>query len=129
MHEFDIIDKILKLITDEAGKQGFARIREAHLKVGRMNGLEKVHFDTVLSSNKEEKLKDMRLDVEEIPVQLFCNGCGNCYTDPRFDDPNFAHTTSHAPDLYIAPPCPECGSPRTRLVYGKELTLVSIDGE
>lgn len=129
MHEFDIIDKILNLISEEAGKQGFKRVKEAHLRVGKMNALEKEHFDTTLASRNEQKLENMNLNVEEIPVELFCNNCGSCYIDPRFDDPSFAHTTSHAPELYLAPPCPECGSPGARIIYGNELKLVWIDGE
>ncbi len=129
MHELDLVDKIIALITDQAKEQGFTTVREAHLRIGKMNGLVREHFTSMLTAQKEGPLASAELIVNDIPVELFCYSCGNCYIDTRFDDAHFAHATSHAPHLYLPPPCPECGGEKTRIISGTEMKLVSIEGE
>jgi hydrogenase nickel insertion protein HypA len=129
MHELDMIDKIFNLIADEAGKHDMKRVNEAHLEIGRMNGLERAHFDAALAARKDDALAGMKLTIDEIPVTLTCGNCNNSYVDERFGDPHFAHSTSHAPDLYIAPPCPACSKEGAEVARGREMKIVSIDGD
>jgi len=129
MHELEMIDKLINVVVDEAGKHNFKKINEVNLKVGRMNGLECHHFESAFASRSDESLKDTKITIDEIPVKLKCDICGEIYVDDRFKDAHFAHTTSHAPDMYIPPICPECGANKITVVEGKELTLASIDGE
>ncbi len=129
MHELEMIDKMINVVMDEATKHSFTKINEVQLKVGRMNGLERHHFESAFASRSDEALKNTTLTIEEISVELKCVTCGETYKDDRFTDPHFAHTTSHAPDMYMPPNCPECGSTKAEVLTGKELTLASIDGE
>ena len=129
MHELEMIDKVLRTIEDEAKKQGFTRINDAHLQIGKMNGLEKSYFLDAISSKKEGPLKSSKLNLEEMPVELECTHCKHKYIDKRFDDHHFAHTTSHAPYLYMPPSCPLCHKDGAKIVSGTQMKLVSIDGE
>jgi len=129
MHELEMIDKLINVVVDEATKHNFTKINEVQLKVGRMNGLEQHHFETAFTARPEDALKGTKLSIQEIPVKLKCEICGEIYVDDRFKDANFAHSTSHAPDMYIPPICPECGANKITVIEGKELTLASIDGE
>ena len=129
MHELEMINKLVNIVMDEANKNNFTRINEVHLKVGRMNGLERHHFESAFTTRAEDALKETTLTIDEIPVELKCTVCSKVYKDDRFKDPHFAHSTSHAPDLYQAPNCPECGSTKANILTGKELTIASIDGE
>jgi hydrogenase nickel incorporation protein HypA/HybF len=129
VHELEMIDKLINVVVDEAAKHNFTKINEVQLKVGRMNGLERHHFETAFTARPEDALKGTKLTIDEIPVKLKCQLCGEIYVDDRFKDPHFAHSTSHAPDMYIPPICPECGSSKIDVIEGKELTLASIDGE
>lgn len=129
MHELEMVERIISLIADQAKEQGFVQVREATLTIGRMNGLDEEHFSTALSSYKEGPLAQTKLNIEPIPVLLICNSCGACFEDPRFHDRGFAHSTSHAPNLYLAPSCPECGNEGARVISGQEMKLISIEGE
>lgn len=129
MHELDLIDKIFNVIVDHAKKQNFTHVDKVSLTVGRMNGLEKDHFTTTLASRKEDMLRDTNLVIEEIPVELECNHCHYHFLDQRFDDPHFAHATSHAPHMYLPPPCPACAKEGAKTLTGQEMTLASIEGK
>ncbi len=130
MHELDTVERVINLIADQATQQGFTQVREATLSVGKMNGLEISYFtDQIVATFNEGPLANTKLVVNEVPVELFCNHCGNLYVDSRFDDHRFAHATSHAPELYLAPPCPECGRENARVMSGTEMRLISIEGD
>lgn len=129
MHELEMIDKILNVIADQAKKQNFTRVKTATLKVGRMNGLEKHHFTTALAARRDEVLAGTEIDIDEIAVTVSCNHCKHQYIDERFNDPHFAHSTSHAPHMYLSPPCPSCAKEGTTVLTGQEMILTAIDGE
>ena len=129
MHQLDIVEKIINLIADRATQRGFNHVKEATVFVGKMNGLETAQFTSLLATRAEGSLANTKLVINEVPVELFCNHCGNLYRDLRFDDRGFAHMTSHAPKCYLPPPCPECGKENIRIVAGQEMRLVSIEGE
>lgn len=129
MHELEMIDKLINVVVKEANKHNFTKVNEVQLKVGRMNGLEKHHFETAFTARPEDALKGTKLNIDEISVKLKCETCGEIYVDTRFRDAHFAHSTSHAPDMYIPPTCPGCGANKITIIEGKELTLASIDGE
>jgi len=129
MHELDLIDKIFNVVVDQAKKQNFTHVDKVTLKVGRMNGLEKHHFTTALSAREEEMLRNTDLTIEEIPVKLACSNCDHRFVDHRFDDPHFAHATSHAPHMYLPPPCPSCSNEGAKALSGQEMTLTSIEGK
>ena len=66
MHELEMIDKLINVVVDEAGKHNFTKINEVQLKVGRMNGLERHHFESAFTARPDESLKGTKLTIEEI---------------------------------------------------------------
>ncbi|MFH1874080.1 MAG: hydrogenase maturation nickel metallochaperone HypA [Pseudomonadota bacterium] len=130
MHEITIAKKILETIELCAQDQGIAHLRLAKLRIGRMLGFEKEHLESALASfgNKKE-LKDLKFEIEAVPVKLRCEKCQKEFVDERFNDASFAHEVSHAPALYIPPKCQECLAMEVALVSGNEMELVSIEGD
>jgi len=129
MHELAIGETICKTIETEAAKRGMAKISHAKLKIGKMNAFQRENLEVCLKRYAtDERLSELKFEIEEIPVQLKCTVCNEEYTDDRFDDYDFAHKVSHAPALYEPPTCPECGAPATKItvISGQELELVSI---
>jgi hydrogenase nickel incorporation protein HypA/HybF len=124
MHELSIAQKILETIEAEAQKNNIARVTAAKLKIGKMAAFQKEQLEFCLNTyEKNESLKDMHFDIDEIPVELLCQDCG------RFNDHEVAHDYAHAPGLYIPPPCPSCKSKDVIMVSGSEMELTSIEGE
>lgn len=130
MHELGIAQRIIEIIEAEAFKNRLSRVRSARLRIGRMAAFRKEPLEFCLASYKKDAaLEGMAFDVEEVPVGLACSACGRRSTDSRFDDEEFAHEVAHAPSLYLPSPCPACGAEEVEVISGRELELVSIDGE
>lgn len=130
MHELSIAQRIIEIIEEEAAKNGIAKVALAKLKIGKMAAFQKEQLEFCLSSyEKNETLEDMRFEIEEVPVSISCKTCGKNFIDSRFDDGEFAHHIAHAPALYEAPECPSCKSTDVAVTSGREMELVSIEGD
>jgi hydrogenase nickel incorporation protein HypA/HybF len=130
MHELSIAQKIIETIEAEAQKNNIAKVTSAKLKIGKMAAFQKEQLEFCLNTyEKNESLKDMRFEINEIPVELSCRRCGMRFRDERFNDHEFAHDIAHAPALYIPPECPSCKSNDVTVISGSEMELTSIEGE
>lgn len=130
MHEFAMVDKIVKIAAEAAEKHGIDEVISVRLRVGKMAA---AHSEQLMmgftASSKGTRLDGARLIVEDVDVTLECDRCSHKFTDVRFDDNEFAHTIAHTPLSYSAPLCPHCGSERSKAMSGSELELVDIEGE
>lgn len=117
MHELAMVEKIIKIIEIEAQKNNISKVSIARLRVGKMAALQKDYL----------MFKDIKFEIDEVPVEIECKSCGEHFIDARFDNANFAHSISHAPLLYIPTPCPNCGEEGGVVIAGNELDLVSIE--
>jgi len=129
MHEMAIGETMLKIIDEQARKNNFTRIKSAKLRIGRMEAFEKANLELCLKTYNGGTLSDTKFEIEDVPVTLKCRECNQTYTDERFDDYGFAHRVAHAPGLYTPDPCPKCGSTSAEIATGKEMEIVSIEGE
>ena len=127
MHEIAISETILKVIAAEAKKRDMKKLRSAKLKIGRMKAFQKDNLVICLKGyGNNSALSGMDFEIIETPVKLECDSCHKKFGDPRFDELHFAHSISHAPEFYVPPACPDCGSSRSKVVEGNEMELVSI---
>jgi hydrogenase nickel incorporation protein HypA/HybF len=130
MHELSIVKKIIETAADAAKKAKIKSVNVIRIKVGKMVGLEAeqltILFDTF---EKNDSFTETKLEIEEIPVELKCLKCGHFFTDERFNNHNFAHSTSHAPVAYESPPCPKCTADKAEIIRGQELDLIDLEGE
>ena len=94
------------------GALGHPRVRAVHLKVGVLSGVVDeallFSFDVAAAGSP---LEGARLEIEKIPVTVFCDGCRR---DGIAADPWNLR-------------CPSCGAPAERLVCGRELELVGVE--
>lgn len=130
MHELALAQQLLDMIEENAKKHSLSSVKRARLRIGKMAAFKpdniKFCFD---SYRKDDLLKDIKLEIEAVPVELECKRCRHRWLDTRFDDPTFAHEIAHHPVQYQPPPCPKCGSTGAKLTGGNEMHLVEIEGE
>lgn len=111
MHELSIAMSIVELAEEEAERRG-VQIEAIHLKLGALSGVVR---EALLSSYEmaceDTPLRGSRLVVEEIPIIVFCPQCQ-------------ARRTLTSAQWFC---CPECGTPTSEILQGKELEVVALE--
>ncbi len=111
MHELSIALSMIEMATDEAAKRG-AKVDTLHLKLGALSGVVK---DALLFSwevaCQGTPLDGSRLEIEEIPVVVFCANCR-------------ANQTLEAINNFV---CPVCNAPVSDIISGKELQVTALE--
>ena len=112
MHELSIALSIIEMATEESNKRDGAKIDAVHLKLGKLSGVVK---DALLFSweiaCQQTSLEGSRLEIEEVPVIAFCESCRE----------NQAITAIN--NLI----CPQCETPATEIVSGRELMVTALE--
>jgi len=105
---------IVETAEEEAARQGSARVGTVFLRLGRLSGVVK---EALLSSYElvceGTSLEGSRLDIEEIPIEIYCRPCG----EPRTPKSDF---NFH---------CPVCGGPEIEVRQGKEIEIRALEIE
>jgi hydrogenase nickel incorporation protein HypA/HybF len=111
MHELSIAMSIVELAEEEAERRG-VHINAVHLKLGPLSGVVK---EALLSSYEmacaDTPLQGSRLVFEEVPVIVFCPHCQG-------------RRTLSSVQWFC---CPECGTPTSEVVQGKELEVTALE--
>jgi hydrogenase nickel incorporation protein HypA/HybF len=111
MHELSIAMSIVEMAQEEAERRG-VQVDAVHLRLGALSGVVK---EALLSCYEmacyETPLQGSRLVVEETPVVIFCPNCR-------------ARRPLSSVQLFC---CPECGTPASEVVQGKELEVVALE--
>ena len=114
MHELSVALSIIEGATEEARKHNDAKVKAVHLRLGAMSGVVK---DALLFSweivCQGTELETSRLEIEEIPVVVFCENCGE-------------NKMLGAINNIV---CPDCETPATQIVSGKELLVTALEIE
>jgi hydrogenase nickel incorporation protein HypA/HybF len=111
MHELSIAMSIVELAEEEAASRG-VQIDAVHLKLGSLSGVVK---EALLSCYEmacaNSPLQASRLIIEEVPVIIFCPACQ-------------AQRSLKSIQLFC---CPECGTPCSEILQGKELEVIALE--
>ena len=111
MHELSIAMSIVELAEEEAERRG-VQVNAVHLKLGALSGVVK---EALLScyemACENTSLQGSHLLVEDVPVVIFCPGCQ-------------VQRSLRSMQLFC---CPECGTPSSEIVQGKELEVVALE--
>jgi len=112
MHELSIALSIVEIAAEEAQRHGAARVEAVHLKLGALSGVVKdaLLFSWDLACN-DTPLAGSRLQVEEIPVRVWCPAC----------------QSERTLDADLDFRCPQCGGTATEVRSGRELELSAIE--
>lgn len=113
MHEFGIIDGVIKTVKQSAEDAGATKVYSIKLRVGDMTEAVEESLQFAYEVLTEGTiLEGSTLEVEAVHPRSRCVECGAEFEHDRF------HVR-----------CPECNSPATTLIAGKELEIASIDVE
>ncbi len=114
MHELSIAVTLVEIADRAAANAGLSQVTTAHLRLGQLSG---VVADALLFgydiATQGTRLEGSRLEIEEIPVVVFCSQC---------------QTDRPLPDIQLFR-CPACGGSTVVVTAGKEIELASIEGE
>jgi hydrogenase nickel incorporation protein HypA/HybF len=111
MHELSIAMSIVEMAEQEAQRHG-GRVAAVHLKLGMLSGVVK---EALLSSyemaSADTALAGSQLIVEDVPIIVYCPSCQE-------------QRQIKSAQWFC---CPECGTPTSEVVQGKELELVALE--
>lgn len=113
MHEFSIMQGVFKLLEDIAAKNNLIKISKVILRIGKLRQVSPDFLRFAFENIAQNTLVNgAELIIEEIPITMRCKSCNQEFTVEH-------HT-------YI---CPVCGAAKLELLTGKEILIVSVDGE
>jgi hydrogenase nickel incorporation protein HypA/HybF len=114
MHELSIAMSIIEMAEEESARRGGARVNAVHLKLGALAGVVK---EALLSSYalacEGTPLRGSHLLIEEVPVVVHCPQCN-------------APRTLDSLQWFA---CPECKSPVSEVLQGRELQVIALEIE
>jgi hydrogenase nickel incorporation protein HypA/HybF len=110
MHETTLIAQLLRRVEQVAREAGAERVTAVRLKAGEFAGAHPRLLESAFDQLKVGTLaEDAQLDIEAVPLELFCDPCGR-----RFAVEHFRFR------------CPKCGNTKTQVVAGEDLILESL---
>jgi len=113
MHELALSRSIVDLVTDRARAERFRTVTRVTVAVGVAAGVDpaalRFCWDVVA---EETTARGAELVIAEVPLGARCRSCGHDFE----------------PGAVLAR-CPACGRPGVELVRGRELRVLSFDGE
>jgi hydrogenase nickel incorporation protein HypA/HybF len=113
VHELSIAQSLLEIIVDESKRHGLERINKVILQIGEFAAVvpESLKFCFELVS-RDTVASGARIEIESVGITARCEKC-----DFSFDVQD---------QVFL---CPRCGEPALDLLSGRELTVMSIEGE
>ena len=112
MHELRIAEDLAAMVAGYAAEAGLKQVDRINISFGQYIQIVPDLFTTAFSEAARETVASgAELDIEIIPAELRCLGCGSGYKP--------------AGDLSA---CSICGSEEIALIHGKELFVKSIEG-
>lgn len=114
MHELSIAVSIVEMAEEESERQGGAKINAVHLKLGPLSGVVKTALESAFGLACEGTILERAiLVVEEVPIIGYCPKC-------------LAERPMKSMQWFV---CPECESPISEVIHGRELEVVALEIE
>lgn len=112
MHEVSIADSLLKVAFAECKKNGFNKIKDVRVSIGKASGVMPEALLFAFDALKAETIAaEATLSIEEVPVAGRCSACSADFT------------TSES----FVMCCPECGSRSFTIYAGRELDIKELE--
>ncbi|BAI75130.1 hydrogenase nickel incorporation protein (plasmid) [Azospirillum sp. B510] len=113
MHELSLCESIVSLVTESAGREGLRRVTRVTVDIGVASAIDP---DALLFCfpivTEDTPAAGAELAVNRIALQARCAACG----------------ADFSPESLISP-CPACGSHDRSLRAGRDMRVVSFEGE
>ena len=113
MHELVIVEGILDTVIPEVKKYDVEKILSIRLKIGELSGIVQscVHEYFGIAA-KGTIAEGAKIIIEKTPIRITCSDCGY---EGEIRKGTYA--------------CPKCGSPKFRIVSGREYFVDSVEAE
>jgi hydrogenase nickel incorporation protein HypA/HybF len=113
MHEMSLTEGVVEILSEEARKQGFSRVKTVWLEIGILSGVEPEAMEFCFDAATRGTLAEgAKLEIIRTPGQGWCLDCGK---------------TVALNDRFGA--CPECGLYRVQMVAGDEMRVKELEVE
>lgn len=113
LHELSIAQSLLDIVLEESERHRLKKICLIRLQVGEMAAVVPEALNFCFETLSESTVaKGAALEIETLPVVARCSECRLSF---QVENQSFL--------------CPECGYPALEMVSGRELSIVSIEGE
>lgn len=110
MHEMSLAESILQIVEDTAARQDFRRVTEVRLEIGALSGVEVEALSFCLDVVLKGSVADgARIELERVPGQGYCLGCGETVTVNALYDP-----------------CPTCGGYQVQATGGTDMRVKDL---
>ncbi|WP_026658493.1 hydrogenase maturation nickel metallochaperone HypA/HybF [Butyrivibrio sp. AC2005] len=114
MHELSYILDIVNTVMDEMDAQNIESVKKIVVDVGEMSGVVPYYLHKYYpEAIKNTKLSETVLEINEIQVEIQCEGCNRVYH----------------PDKNNKYRCPYCSERKGKLLKGKGIMISSIEIE
>jgi hydrogenase nickel incorporation protein HypA/HybF len=113
VHELSIAQSLLEIVLEESARNRLKQVHVIRLQVGAMAAVVPEALNFCFDLLSENTLaRGASLEIETLPVVARCSRCELPF---QVENQTFL--------------CPKCGDPTLELVSGRELSVVSIEGE
>lgn len=113
MHEYSIVNSLIELCEEEAGKHKATSVSRVEVKIGAYSGVEPHLLEAAFDTFKEAGIcKDAEFIMHIQPLKVRCLSCG---------DENELDTGRYL--------CPECESTDIEVIDGEEMYLMRLEME
>ncbi len=107
MHEFSIVENMVRTADRFASEHGIDRVRCLTVQIGALTGVIPEYVRMYYADlAKGTALEDSELQINEIPAEAFCRGCGEVF-DPTKTEQR----------------CPVCSKENYDILHGEELVV------
>jgi hydrogenase nickel incorporation protein HypA/HybF len=113
MHELAIAQSLLEIVVEEGRRHNLERVNVVRLQIGVLANVvaDSLTFSFEMVSQNTIAAGAI-LEIETLPLVAQCSACGL-----RFEIEN---------QVFL---CTRCGQPDLKLISGRELSLVNLEGE
>ena len=112
MHEVSLVRTISATLETEFSKEELSRLTEISLRVGVLSNVQPILMQNAFAAVQEGegKFKDVRLQIEVLPVRVRCEVCTH---ESEIHDYKYA--------------CANCGRPTSNVIQGNELLIHKVE--
>lgn len=111
MHELSIAMSIVDMAQEEAERRG-VKVDAVHLELGPLSGVvaEALLFSYEMACGGT-RLEGSHLVIKKVPIEVYCPACE-------------AKKNLTSMQWFC---CPECGTPTSEVIHGKELAITGLE--
>jgi hydrogenase nickel incorporation protein HypA/HybF len=112
MHELSIARNLIEIVCQHLQQEGDAVVKRVKLRIGQLTAVhpQALQFSFEVASD-QTLLQGAVLDIETLPVIIFCSRCQQLQTLPGIQKFH----------------CPKCDTPSTDIRQGRELEIEFIE--